>query len=191
MTSTYSHDFVVCPWCGKESGCRVDHLYGRDTSWRLWRCGKCQQSFRGTVRNTNVVTAEKTTDGGIRQRAMNLLKFEGVDGPVFFVMDGGTYTEDPNATDRDEQDSQRFFYEEHSCPTNWLRTCVAVIEDGDTDPHGFLSFVRAVEVDNGFDEDKADWEAMFPEAFGGQIIDHVAQVPVLTLSPPKGGKETA
>lgn len=65
-------------------------------------------------------------------------------------------------------------FEEHSCPTNWLRDCVAVIESKDTDPHGFLTFVRAVEVSGDFNADDDDqWAILFPEAFGdGPIIDH-------------------
>lgn len=65
-----------------------------------------------------------------------------------------------------------FFYEEHSCPTNWLRQCASVIEDGDNDPHGFLKFVRSVDVSGDFDEDDDEqWPMMFPEAFGGDVID--------------------
>src|SRR3990167_1571469 len=104
---------------------------------------------------------------------MALLKFDGKDGPVFFVMDHARYHDGESESDEENQSHQRFFFEEHSCPTNWLAECVAVIEDGDCDPHGFLDFVRAVDVSEDFDaDDDANWLTLFPEAFEtGPLID--------------------
>ena len=62
----------------------------------------------------------------------------------------------PSALETEEQESERYFFEEHSCPTNWLRDCVTVIEDGDPDPHGFMEFVRSVPIALDFDEDNDD-----------------------------------
>lgn len=107
-------------------------------------------------------------------RSMALLKLEGKDGPVYFVMEHPRYhapgiEPDPAAAN---QEHQRYFFEEHSCPTNWLRECVAVIKGGNDDPHGFLEFVRAVDVPENFDVNGTDrtdggnhWNILFPEAF--------------------------
>lgn len=173
----YRHEFCICPWCGEQSGCRVDHLYGDrlPTKAGPWYCGECRQPFDVRVKAPGDVELTKTTMLGEFSRAMNLLRFDGKDGPVFFVMDKDRYREgDQSPTEF--QDSQRFFFEEHSCPTNWLRDCVAVIEDGDCDPHGFLTFVRAVDVPQDFDvDDDEQWAILFPEAFGGAIIDGEAR----------------
>ena len=93
-----------------------------------------------------------------------LLKLEGAAKPLFFVME-----ERYGSRDEDEYESHRkYFYEEHSCPTNWLRNCLAVIEEGDTDPHGFLTYVRSVPIQAGQELDinsEPLWNEIFPEAF--------------------------
>ena len=184
----YSHDFAVCPWCGGHSGSRVDHLYDDHLPREAgpWYCGLCKMPYRVLVNAPGDVVLSKDEDNKKRHtRSMALLKFEGKDGPVFFVMDhdryrGGTGQDE---TDEANQDHQRYFFEEQSCPTNWLRECVAVIEDGDCDPHGFLDFVRAVDVPQDFDEDNdANWVALFPEAFEGKIIEGELAVRKITKS---------
>lgn len=79
------------------------------------------------------------------EKLLCLLKFNGKDGPTYFVMKDEM---DLRETDTDERiaELRKFFYEEHSCPTNWLSRCIMVAQDGDTDPHGFLEFVRFVRV---------------------------------------------
>lgn len=167
----YQHDFAICPWCGEQSGGRVDHLYGDalPASFGPWYCKECRKPFRGKVNAPGDVTIERAEGHKDRfSRSMALLKFDGKDGPVFFVMDHNRYwPSDEEGTDEQNQGHQRYFFEEHSCPTNWLRECVAVIENGDCDPHGFLQFVRAVDVPDDFDEDAgANWQTLFPEVFG-------------------------
>ena len=109
----------------------------------------------------------------------SLLKFEGNDGAVFFVMEERFARPGPNETNEEYQEHLRFFYEEHSCPTNWIGHCVAVIKNGDTDPHGFLEYVRSVSIPPDLDIDemeqdievgskedgKRTWRHWFPEAF--------------------------
>lgn len=174
----YRHEFCICPWCGEQSGRRVDHLY-HDALPRAagpWYCEECRKPFKVKVIAPGDVEITQTETRGIFSRSMALLKFEGKDGPVFFVMDHNRYRESEDQTEEQNQSSQRFFFEEHSCPTNWLRECVAVIEDGDADPHGFLDFVRAVDVPLDFDADDDDqWAMLFPEAFGGEVIEGEAR----------------
>jgi hypothetical protein len=104
-------------------------------------------------------------------RVLSLLKLETADGPIFFVIDGRHLESAPD----EAQGDNRYFYEEHSCPTNWLRNCVMVVKDGDCDPHGFLEFVRSVDVAPDFDPTGMDGDdrvaTLFPEAFEGQTID--------------------
>jgi hypothetical protein len=90
-----------------------------------------------------------------------LLKLEGAEKPLFFVMEERY----GSPAEEDYQSHRRYFYEEHSCPTNWIGDCVAVIENGDTDPHGYLTFVRSAPVPPGTQRDEENWEEIFPEAF--------------------------
>lgn len=120
------------------------------------------------------VTIERDADATFTSRQMVLLKIEAKDGPVFFVMDHPRYHHRGETEGEDErQASTAYFFEEHSCPTNWLSECVAVIDGGDCDPHGFLEFVRAADVPDDFDADNdANWITLFPEAFpADKVID--------------------
>lgn len=36
---------------------------------------------------------------------------------------------------------QRYFYNQHTCPTNWIGEIVEIIFKGDRDPHGVFEFV--------------------------------------------------
>jgi hypothetical protein len=96
-----------------------------------------------------------------QKRCMVLLKFEGKEGPIYFVMDHKRHYEKDR--DDDAQEVVKYFFEEHSCPTNWIHECVAVIEDGDADPHGFLQFVRSVDVPDDLNIHHDPWFELFPE----------------------------
>lgn len=185
----YTHDFLMCPWCSEQSGCRVDHLYDEaPMSFGTWYCKECRMPFSGKVLAPHKVEVAKDEPRDRFSRSMALLKFDGKGGPVFFVMDHDRYRSGKTQSDEENQESQKYFFEEHSCPTNWLRECVAVIEDGDCDPHGFLEFVRCVDVPNDFDTDDDDnWPILFPEAFGAPIIDGNA-TEVRALMPPTSTK---
>ena len=102
------------------------------------------------------------------EKILSLLKLEVKKGPVFFVIEDeyGEHEDGPLQGDKAYQ------YEEHSCPTNWLRHCVAVIEDGDEDPHGFLEHVRSVRVPDTCDPSCEDgWISLFPEVHAAPSID--------------------
>jgi len=180
----YSHDFVVCPWCNEKSGHRVDHLYDSPgTRWGPWYCNECGGSFSGSVTGPRDVTVRKEREDKTFLRSMALLKLDGKDGPVYFVIDHRRYCEGAGETDEEMRSHQRYFFEEHSCPTNWLRDCAAVIQDGDCDPHGFLDFVRAVDVQEDFDADSDEqWPILFPEAFTGETIDGTVNAPTKILA---------
>jgi hypothetical protein len=89
-------------------------------------------------------------------RTLVLLAIDGTDAPVYFVVEGlAPYPEDD--TTRDEH--ERYFYEEHTCPTNFVGgDVVALYENGDRDPHGAFRFVRSVWMPKRYVESKAQYE---------------------------------
>ena len=52
----------------------------------------------------------------------------------------------PLLTPEEESELAEFYYEEHSCPTNWLKPEM-VYHDGDSDPHGLIEFVSRKDAD--------------------------------------------
>lgn len=60
-------------------------------------------------------------------------------------------------------DHLRYLFNEHSCPTNWIDQTVAVIDNGDGDPHGFMEFVGTADVpyEDIDDEPNFDFAGLF------------------------------
>ena len=51
-----------------------------------------------------------------------------------------------------DKEAKRYYYEEHTCPTNYLRAEMVIEADTmDDDPHGIFEFVD-VFPDNDYDE---------------------------------------
>lgn len=68
-----------------------------------------------------------------------------------------------------EQHAKQFYYEEHSCPTNWLEPEVMAI-GGDLDPHGAIQYVRHIDDASlppdempGCGRQLHEWLPVFPE----------------------------
>jgi hypothetical protein len=73
-------------------------------------------------------------------KTLDLLALSLADGSkLYFVVEGCTKFED-----MDEVRSWRqHFYEEHTCPTNFIRI-EAIVHNGDHDPHGVFEYVDTV-----------------------------------------------
>lgn len=160
--NTYTKTCVICPHCGAQTGSSVDHLTA-GTSFGPWYCDACGGAYTGTANGseTQVIKNDHRFS-----RTFDLLVLEPQAKPVYFVMAGKSYHR--GQPDKDAAENKRYFYEEHSCPTNWIGNASMIAIDGDTDPHGILSFVRSVPVDMNFDpndEDELITDA-FPEVLG-------------------------
>lgn len=68
-------------------------------------------------------------------KVYDLLVLPPQDKPVYFIVEREDHP-DYNQTD----DSRKFLYESHSCPTNWLKP-VHMTHDGDHDPHGLILYI--------------------------------------------------
>jgi len=47
-----------------------------------------------------------------------------------------------------EEGDDKYFYNEHTCPTNYLTGIVKIIEGEDADPHGIFEFNKGIDVDD-------------------------------------------
>lgn len=72
-----------------------------------------------------------------------LLKVEPESLPLYFVI-RERHLHQFHTLGPEQEYHDEAFYGEHTCPMNWIRDIVTVISDGDSDPHGFASFVRRV-----------------------------------------------
>lgn len=156
VTTTY----VVCPHCENSSGGSIDHLIAsrRQSDWGTWYCDSCGRGFAGTVSVDGVVTVKKMDDSFIK--CMDLLRIPPQKHPIYIVRSAS------HPTDR-AHDGTKYYYETHSCPTNWLKDIQMVGIDGDQDPHGLIEYVGSATFDQkAVDDCNHDWSQTFPVISG-------------------------
>jgi len=127
--------FIECPYCQKSKS-RIDHLFtekGKEKSFGIWYCDECGGGFEGMVKGRDVFV-EKVLDR--RDKSIVFLK----NANVLLVVKGG-YFDGEHDTEED-----KYFYTQHTCPTNYFKDVEMVIDlnDGDTDPHGIFEFVGSI-----------------------------------------------
>lgn len=164
----------ACPFCGADwkTGLAIGYKGQPATSWHV-ACTNClsEGPDSGYMEGPESATEKWNKRGDVslpspepEPHSYALLKLEGATKPLYFIMEERY----GNREEADYDGHRQYFYEEHSCPTGWLDNCVAVIEDGDTDPHGFLTFVRSVKINPESAKDQNEeeiWQEIFPEAF--------------------------
>lgn len=126
---------INCPECGKP-GASVDHLMAADQVVRFgpWYCDGCGCGFTGVWRGAEGAEIELTKDRLIKTHF--LLRIRPQSKEIFIAVDH------PMFEGRDEE-SNKFFVESLTCPSNLLRRTVEVSIDGKVDPHGLLEYARS------------------------------------------------
>lgn len=156
---TFTREYFRCPHCGKGEH-SASHL-GVGQPFGPWYCDECGGSFVGKREADGRIALELRDERKVT--TVDVLVLQPQDKPVFFVVEGMRFegltvaqrlraaaekvAGQPITTaidERDETEHKSFYYESHSCPTNWLKP-VMVYHDGDPDPHGLIEFVGFVD----------------------------------------------
>lgn len=136
--SSCQKTYAVCPHCG-ESAARVDHLIKEaPIKSGTWNCHGCGGPYSVSVSTDKVITTVKS-DSPFSKRVFDLLELPPQQHSIYFVVerkDWGIQGFDPT-----------YYYNEHTCPTNWLSEVHMVIDEDNTDPHGLFRFVKRVPKD--------------------------------------------
>jgi hypothetical protein len=102
-----------------------------------------------------------------------LLEYPPSDKPLRFLIAGSRSVDKDDVGKKAEHGASAFFYEQHSCPTNWIGNAEVIAYDGNPDPHGFLRYVREIDrpdlPDECMEEDRA-YFALFPELLSQEPI---------------------
>ena len=129
--------YIKCPKC-QQGEFEVEHLFAIERNdFGPWYCDECGISFDGTITADGEI--DFTFSDSIRIPAKILLQVEPQKESIFFMLDGSIYR-DHHETEEDINQFLRYFYEEHTCPTNWLKDVCEVKIGDDTDPHGLATF---------------------------------------------------
>ncbi len=154
-TTTYA----VCPSCGKDAG-TVDHLLGIAVVKTAWYCDHCGERYSLDFKADGSVQIEQMPGERI-VKTFDVLRLPPQDKDVYFIVSGMRFEPGENHAE--------YFYESHSCPTNWLRPEM-VYHDGDSDPHGLIKFV-ARRDQSEFPED----EPVGPNAHDDALVKFVEE----------------
>lgn len=125
--------FAVCPRCGQgEWG--VEHLFTHGMkSAGPWSCSNCEAAFVLEV-DLEAETIEFRERPDLQQkRCLVLLEIPPQEHPIRLIVEGFEQTADEHS----------YYYEEHTCPENYLRSTLAVELNGRRDPHGLATFISA------------------------------------------------
>lgn len=161
MQKAIAHETVTrkfeCPECHTPAFSLPDLEVGRQ--FGPWYCDNCGWASRGVMTADGCdieLTAERKIDTCVLLQR----------GELFLVVRGMRFEKKGAPKEHDIEESTAYFYNEHTCPTNFIGGSVeAVIEGEDTDPHGCFTFVAVVDKsaippDRDFNGD-IDWPKVF------------------------------
>ena len=132
---------LLCLACEKPIS-TFDHLKV-DQEAGPWYCDHCGVGHYIKKKEAGVFL---TKNGGRKMNTLVLLKLrQQTDKPVHIVVEGVMYVsygQDVYTALQYQRDNDRYFYNEHTCPSNFLG--VRISENGDADPHGVFEHVETI-----------------------------------------------
>lgn len=145
-----------CQECGETEKSYAHLFVGQ--RFGPWYCDNCGLGVYGVVLEDGVELKK------VKDRKVNtlvLLKLNVPNTDIHIVVRGMDFSED-GTVDYSDDSSTEYYYNEHTCPWNYLRL---PIKDGDdTDPHGLFVFQEKVLMPKGYDDhlrDIEDWKELF------------------------------
>ena len=125
---------LPCPSCTKPAG-TIDHLKGHDVE-SMWYCDHCGSQIAFKLKNGNLQTA---LTGERVDKTLVLLREDNIG----LIVEGMRFLHKDGTNDTSMVENDAYFYDEHTCPTNYMRHVKAVIDLGnaDVDPHGIFRYV--------------------------------------------------
>ncbi len=136
---------VPCPGC-LDKHHRADQLtIGQSTRWS---CDTCHTEFN--IKRVSESDFETGMTG--RKETPITVTLQSITEPkITLKLNTWKYAHSQNDSEEDFRENSRYFYDEHTCPTNWTRDIVQIEFKGDRDPHGVFEFVS---VKDGHFEDE-------------------------------------
>lgn len=144
--------YFLCPSCMKHEF-QIEHLFDGQNELKVreigpWQCDECDATWSVQVNlideTIDVIQAPQKS-----WHNWDILEFVGRGNAVVRLVVPGLTFDRHHRLD-DELERKRHYYEEHTCPINYLRSAVMVVlgdaaRFGDDDPHGLFRFVTTFE----------------------------------------------
>jgi hypothetical protein len=172
--------YFPCPICNKDEF-RVDHLKntGKPQPFK-WNCSTCGRTTSFVYMDGDIQDVKDAGDC-VPKLVLLELRPEDLKKTLRLLVKGYRH----HRSDGDYSDDA-YYYEGHTCPTNYLRDVQKVYLGDDDDPHGLFRFVRSFVPVNAWDRDVVEAVSdKLVEAFadeGSIPIDTVAVTDVGLLT---------
>lgn len=149
---TANRVFCKCPLCDQhEFG--VSHLFHDAAKSEKgffevhWSCSQCHAKFDIRIFADRHVEFSQTgvNEDPMVQSILLLRSNTGTDEhPIYAVVRERSFKKSLEEEKAEPGSSfMHFHYTENTCPTNWWRNTIALVQDGDADPHGCFEFLAA------------------------------------------------
>jgi hypothetical protein len=126
---------IPCPNC-KEGGWRADQLgVGQLTRWSCSECHLYVRILRITEDDFETTLLEK------KETPITVTLRSPTVPPITVKVNAWKYEHSQSLSQEEFVENEKYFYNEHTCPTNWLRDIEQIEFEGDHDPHGVFEFV--------------------------------------------------
>lgn len=131
---------VPCPTIDCEKWSRADQLtIGQST---IWSCDYCHFQYR--IKRIDYGHFETELTG--RKETPITVTLQSITEPkITLKLNTWKYAHSQDYTEEDFRENSRYFYNEHTCPTNWTSQIEEIEFQGDHDPHGVFEFVSVVD----------------------------------------------
>lgn len=145
----FTKRFVKCLNCGTHEF-SIEHLFepplvapdGTTRKAGPWYCDDCGAGWYLECSQTNLVAMTPSRDRVIRRRVR--LEIPPQTETIVIFTEGSRWE---NAmTGESVGGNDEYFYEEHTCPSNYFRGTIAVHLGEDSDPHGLAKYVSSEDI---------------------------------------------
>lgn len=112
-----------------------------------WYCDTCGQGWLLVLFKTGKVQVEKENSrlgDGKKRACWVILEIPPQDQPIRLKVRGAYFQA---KLTQEELDHKRYYYEEHTCPTNYFRDVETISVGTDDDPHGLAKLVTVYDVE--------------------------------------------
>lgn len=168
-TKVTTKEDLLCMKCSQPVG-KFDHLSIGSIAGP-WYCKNCGTGhlIQRTEKGVNVAQAKYNL-----VKTLVLLKLsQPTEKPIHVVVEGRMLLpigKDIHEAIDEQQDKDKYYYNQHTCPSNYLD--VRIAENGDPDPHGVFKHVQTVIKPDGDDHGRiiTSSGSIFPDDYFAWIL---------------------